>query len=57
MDDRLELAVAGLLGLYLFLAISVSDWLLLGPSAVGLILAAWFRVRGASPADPGYDRA
>ena len=56
MDDRLELAVAGLLALYLFLAISVADWLLLAPSLAGLVLAGWFRLRGAPP-DSGYDRA
>jgi hypothetical protein len=56
MDDRLELATAGLLSIYLFLAIAVADWLLLAPSLAGLALAACARM-GAPRGDPGYDRA
>jgi hypothetical protein len=56
MNDRSELVAASLLALYLYLAISIADWLLLAPSLVGLLIAAWFRLRGA-PIDSGYDRA
>lgn len=57
MDDRLEVATAGLLSIYLFLAISVADWLLLAPSLAALALAAWTRTPGACRGEPGYDRA
>ena len=56
MKDRLELATAGLLSLYLFLVIAVADWLLLMPSLAGLALAGCLRMRGI-PRDSGYDRA
>jgi hypothetical protein len=57
MDDLSELTAAGLLSLYLFVAISVADWLLVAPSVALLALAGWLRLRGTSGSDPGYDRA